>query len=42
MAPKGYEKKSGEGWDYEKYALIIVGALLVMQTGSSGIGFYNM
>ena len=42
MAPKGNEKKSGSGWAEEKYAWIIVGALLVMQTVSSGIGFYNM
>ena len=42
MAPKWYEKKSGSGWTEEKYAWIIVGALLVMQTVSSGIGFYNM
>ena len=42
MAPKGYEKKSGNGWAEENYAWIIVGAVLVMQTVSSGIGFYNM
>ena len=42
MAPKGYEKKSGSGWAEENYAWIIVGAVLVMQTVSSGIGFYNM
>ena len=42
MAPKGYEKKIGSGWAKENYAWIIVGAVLVMQTVSSGIGFYNM
>ena len=42
MAPKGNEKKSGSGWAEEKYAWIIVVAVLVMQTVSSGIGFYNM
>ena len=42
MAPKGYEIKSGDGWAEENYAWIIVGAVLVMQTVSSGIGFYNM
>ena len=42
MAPKGYEKKSGRRWAEENYAWIIVAAVLVMQTVSSGIGFYNM
>ena len=42
MAPEGYEKKSGSKWAEEHYDWIIVGAVLVMQTVSSGIGFYNM
>ncbi len=42
MAPEGYEKKSGSKWAEERYHWIIVGAVLVMQTVSSGIGFYNM
>ena len=42
MAPKGHEEKSGSRWAEENYAWIIVGSVLVMQTVSSGIGFYNM
>ena len=42
MAPKGYGGKSGSRWAEENYAWIIVGSVLVMQTVSSGIGFYNM
>ena len=42
MASEGYEKKSGSKWAEEHYDWIIVGAVLVMQTVSSGIGFHNM
>ena len=42
MAPKGYGGKSVSRWAEENYAWIIVGSVLVMQTVSSGIGFYNM
>ncbi len=42
MAPKGYGGKSGSRWAEENYSWIIVGSVLVMQTVSSGIGFYNM
>ncbi len=42
MDPKGYGGKSGSRWAEENYSWIIVGSVLVMQTVSSGIGFYNM
>ena len=42
MAPKGYGGKSGSRGAEENYSWIIVGSVLVMQTVSSGIGFYNM
>ena len=42
MAQKGYGGKSGSRWAEENYSWIIVGSVLVMQTVSSGIGFYNM